>query len=753
MKILLVVKQKKNVDTFIGMIRALLARGHAVTLAVQEHGDARDQEYRDEIPSPAFTVARGPAQRTDAWAYVAPLVRSLRDVVHYQQPPLRSAVKLQERTIRKLREDLRVAGDHAVIAEALRAIPATQIDRLEAVFDLAEQQLPSDLLHEDFLRAHAPDVLLLSPLVHFGSAQADFVASARALGIPVAMLLHSWDNLSTKGCMHHPPDWIFVWNEQQRREALELHRFPPERVIVVGAPRFDSFFELRPRLTREEFHEPLGLDPSKPTLLYVCSSQLISALERAFVEKWLTAIRRSSGPIRDCNVVIRPHPDIPLLDGSDTSEELRWPAAKGLKCFRARPFDDSRAIVLRTSDRAQQGFFECIHHSAGVVGLNTSAELEAAIVGRPVYTVEAGEDAQGQRTTLHFHYLLEGHGGFVQMAQTLDEHVAQLAAGLTASDQDSRLRAFVGSFLRPLGSHRPVAPLLAEAIEDTFRSTFTPTRRPAPVDPGIVPSVPAGGTAHELDDVQTHAPAGAVVEQGTVEVSVPKFGYTLRIRVPNEPEGERRYRLEKSTVDWLRQRVGIGDVIYDIDAGIGLYTLLGAKHHGAVVIAFEPGYAVFNELCDNVRLNGCDGSVTALPMALADFEGLGELKYPTGLAGRQTHSLRSTGWRVKKAAADDRNFKQPVCVMPLDLVVQRFGLPPPGHLRASNPESTVCVLMGAQDQLARESLKSLLLTFPTEERDGVVTRLASLRWSVASDLLLSRGRTQMLLTRSRKLSP
>lgn len=748
MKILLVVKQKKNVDTFMGTIRALLTRGHAVTLAVQEHGDARDQEYRDEIPSPDFTVVRAPAQRTDAWAHVAPLIRSLRDVVHYQQPPLRGALKLQERTIRKLREDLRVAGDHEAIAEALRAIPFAQIDRLEAVFDLAEQRLPSDALHEQFLRSHAPDVLLLSPVVHFGSAQADFVASARALGIPTGMLLHSWDNLSTKGCMHQRPDWMFVWNEQQRREAFELHRFRGDQVVVVGAPRFDSFFELRPRLSRAEFHEPLGLDPGKPTLLYVCSSQLISAMERTFVEKWLSAIRLSTSAIRDCNVIVRPHPDIPLLDSTDPGEELRWPAAKGLKAFRSRPFDDPRAIVLRTSDRAQQGFFECIHHSAGVVGLNTSAELEAAIVGRPVYTVEAGDDAQGQRTTLHFHYLLEGHGGVVRIAHTLDEHVAQVAAGLSASGQDSSLRAFVGSFLRPRGLEHPVAPLLAEAIEQTFRAGVAGEGQPA--DPPAQASR-HGGSTDAFEQSATHAPAP--VGQPTVDVSLPKYGYGLRVRAPNEPEAERRLRFEKTTVDWLRHHVGIGDVVYDIDAGIGLHTLLAARYHGAVVIAFEPGYAVFSELCENVRLNGCDGSVTPLPVALADFEGLGELKYPTGLAGRQTHSLRATGWRVKKAAADDRNFKQPVCVMALDLVVQRFGLPAPSHLRAGNAESTVCVLRGAQDLLARESLKSLLLTFPTEERDGVVTRLASLRWFVASDLSLSRGRTQMLLTRSRKLSP
>ena len=327
MKILLVVKQKKNVDTFIGMIRALLARDHAVTLAVQEHGDARDQEYRDEIPSPAFTVARGPVQRTDAWAYVAPLVRSLRDVVHYQQPPLRSAVKLQERTIRKLREDLRVAGDHAVIAEALRAVPATQIDRLEAVFNLAEQQLPSDTPTRRLsARPDAPDVLLLSPLVHFGwrtSRLRRQRAGARHSGWHAAAQL---GQSGTEGCMHRRPDWMFVWNEQQRPEAFELHGFSEDRVIIIGAPRFDSFFELRPRLTREEFHEPLWSGSHQPTLLYVCSSQLISASASCVRARWLSSFGDPSGPMRDCNVMVRPHPDIQLLAEEQRSEEESWPS-------------------------------------------------------------------------------------------------------------------------------------------------------------------------------------------------------------------------------------------------------------------------------------------------------------------------------------------------------------------------------------------------------------------------------------------
>ena len=71
--------------------------------------------------------------------------------------------------------------------------------------------------------------------------------------------------------------------------------------------------------------------------------------------------------------------------------------------------------------------------------------------------------------------------------------------------------------------------------------------------------------------------------------------------------------------------------------------MLAAKYHGAVVVAFEPGYAAFKALCDNLHLNGCDGSVMPISLALADFEGMGELKYPAGFAGWRRSLRQSCG--------------------------------------------------------------------------------------------------------------
>ncbi|HLG55040.1 MAG TPA: hypothetical protein VI485_06890 [Vicinamibacterales bacterium] len=739
MKILLVVKQKKTVETFIATIRVLVERGHSVALAVQEHVDTREAQYRGAVDSPRFSLVRCPAHRVDDWADVARLLRSLRDCAHYQQDAMRNAVKLQARSIQKLREELRVSGDNESVAGALRELPPLQIQRLEAVFGLAERQLPSDPLYDSFLREQAPDVLLLSPLVHFGSAQADFVASARALGIPVGMLLYSWDNLSTKGCLHRPPDWMFVWNERQRAEARALHAFPEDRVVVAGAPRFDAFFELRRRLPREEFHERLGLDPRQPTLLYVCSSQLVSAGEAVFVRKWLAAIRGSAGPLRDCNVIVRPHPDIALLGDEEPFVQIAWPSVRGAKGFVARPFDDPRAIVLKTSDRAQQGLYECLVHSAAVVGLNTSAELEAAIVGTPVYTVFAGdEDADGQSSTLHFHYLLEEQGGCVRSARGLAEHVAQLQAELESPQDRATIRRFAGEFLRPHGIERAVSPLLAEAIERTAAQA-------GPMETGQSRSPVGVVEAAAAPEVRA---ASSVVGAGTIcSIANERYGYNLHVQATNLRDAERHCRLNKGTLVWLQQ-LGIGDVVYDIDAGLGIYTLLAAKYHGAVVVAFEPGFASFNALCENVRINGCDGSVIPLPVALADFDGMGELKYPTGLAGWHGHGVKPLPWRVKRSSGEERTVKQPVYAMSLDQVVPRYALPAPHHLRLGNPRTAAQVLAGATGVLKSSTLKTIVFTMPSEESDALAAHLARLDWVVAQHIQLSRKNAHVVLQRA-----
>ena len=87
---------------------------------------------------------------------------------------------------------------------------------------------------------------------------------------------------------------------------LELHGVRPDRVIVTGAPRFDEFFEMRPSTSREEFCTSLGLDATRPLILYTCSSNFVAPREVEFVRRWICELRRAADPrLRECGVVAR----------------------------------------------------------------------------------------------------------------------------------------------------------------------------------------------------------------------------------------------------------------------------------------------------------------------------------------------------------------------------------------------------------------------------------------------------------------
>jgi hypothetical protein len=253
--------------------------------------------------------------------------------------------------------------------------------------------------------------------------------------------------------MFDAPDRTYVWNEVQRREAVELHGLDPDTVAALGAHTFDHWFEWEPSRTREELCAEVGLDPRRPFLLYVCSSGFIADDERPIVSGWVEALRVDP-ELAAVGVLVRPHPTNGAVWAEHSLGILAnvgvWPPVG------EDPTDDAR----------RAGFYDSIHHSAAVVGANTTALIDAAIVGRRTYSILLPELRGAQEQTLHFHYLLPENGGALIVARSLEEHLGQLRALLRGDAGDGGWREdFLRSFVRPLGLDRPVAPLLVDDLE------------------------------------------------------------------------------------------------------------------------------------------------------------------------------------------------------------------------------------------------------------------------------------------------
>ena len=383
----------------------------------------------------------------DAWESLATTVRLIEDYLRFFEPEFADASTLRVRVEKRLpRVYISVLGVAARSAAA-RAIIRAALGGIEAI-------IPTVGGIDNFLRQRNPDLLLVTPLIELGSQQVDYIKSARKLGIRSALCVASWDNLTSKGLIRVLPDHVLVWNEAQAHEATTLHGVPRDRITVTGSQTFDRWFAMRPSRSREEFCRTVGLDPVRPYLLYTGSSVFIAPDEVPFTERWLSALRFSGIPrVAQLGALVRPHP----------ANSRQWHA------FDAAGFPNAAVWPPVGTDPNSPGFkedfFDSVYYSAGVVGINTSAQIEASILGRPIFTVRAPEFAHGQEGTLHFRYLA-GDGGVVHVATSLTEHVQQLAAVLDGDVAGpERNREFVERFVRPHGLGRPATPIFARAIE------------------------------------------------------------------------------------------------------------------------------------------------------------------------------------------------------------------------------------------------------------------------------------------------
>ena len=293
----------------------------------------------------------------------------------------------------------------------------------------------------------------------------------------------SWDNLTNKGCMRVQPDAVILWNEAQKREAVEYHGMRPDSVVVTGAQPFDRWFERRPSTSREEFCARVGLPADRRFILYTCSSSFISIspAELEFVRRWIVAVR-SNEETRDLPILIRSHPY-----NFAAWETAEFPDQPNVRVWPSRQYNPME-------EQNRSGFFDSLYHSAAIVGINTSAMIEAAILGKPVLSMQAQEFSHTQEGTLHFHYLLPENGGFLRMATTLPQHVEQLAHVMSHQDEArEQTQRFVASFIRPNGLDRRCTPLVADAIEGLGRRGAQPARETPAWAPLLWPVLFAGG--------------------------------------------------------------------------------------------------------------------------------------------------------------------------------------------------------------------------------------------------------------------
>ena len=453
-RILFVMVEPGYLRMYATTVLALAGRGHEVLLAYDKPAKGeRDTDVLATAPANLRVVGAVPAHG-GAWRQSLIDLGCTIDYIRFLSRR-EGTTYLRGRMDRYLPERFRV----------LRQVgtwPDWFVGGLFRLSRLIERAVPVDPGLVRYLEEIAPQALVISPLVlrgPGGSQQTQLVKAARSLGIPVALAVGSWDHLSSKGFIRVAPDVVLVWNEIQRREAAEMHGVSRDHVVVTGSQAFDLWFGRQPVLDRESFLARVNLPADRRVILYAGSSRGITsaAQEVTFVREWLAAVRACDDPaVRSAAVLIRPHlGNVDAWANVDLSD-LGGPVS----IFpRQRP-------RLPMSELEIADYFHSMYFSDAVVGINTSAMIEATILDRPVLTVQADAFKDAQTGTKHFHYLLPAAGGCVLSSFTFADHLQQLSESLSNPGGNHVARQqFVGAFVRPRGREHSALEAVVDAIE------------------------------------------------------------------------------------------------------------------------------------------------------------------------------------------------------------------------------------------------------------------------------------------------
>lgn len=143
---------------------------------------------------------------------------------------------------------------------------------------------------------------------------------------------------------------------------------------------------------------------------------------------------------------------------------------------------------------------------------------------------------------------------------------------------------------------------------------------------------------------------------------------------------------EPETIAWIEE-MKPGEVLYDIGANVGSYSLVAGKR-GIRVFAFEPFPPNFDHLLQNIKLNQLEEAITLVPYAV------GSISKSTWI-----------GWSQDATSGDSPKIEQGggikldfVC---LDDLKSLYGMPLANHIKIDVDGSEVDILIGGIKSLKR----------------------------------------------------
>ena len=186
-------------------------------------------------------------------------------------------------------------------------------------------------------------------------------------------------------------------------------------------------------------------------------------------------------------------------------------------------------------------------------------------------------------------------------------------------------------------------------------------------------------------------------------------GRTVVYATPNQlarARAETLFTKEPVTIEWM-SRLGPDDVLADVGANVGMYTIWAAGIAGARVWAFEPESQNYGLLNRNIQMNRLGERIKAYCLALSDAPGYAELHLSAFIAGGSCHSYEQpVDFKLEPMRPA---FSQGCVAARLDDLVAGGAMPQPTHLKIDVDGFEHKVVAGGAKTVRDRRLRSMIV--------------------------------------------
>ena len=173
----------------------------------------------------------------------------------------------------------------------------------------------------------------------------------------------------------------------------------------------------------------------------------------------------------------------------------------------------------------------------------------------------------------------------------------------------------------------------------------------------------------------------------------------FRIDSPGSvPQGPESTRSEPETFEWIRSHLNENQVLWDIGANIGMFSLYAALGGKNKVLSIEPSAESYSTLNANIRLNKLEEYIDALCFAGSEETNLLQLHMKDPSSGASHNSIGSGS---NQFGEFDVSGKQSVIAISLDDLDQIEGIASPNHIKLDVDGREPEILSGAAKVLKK----------------------------------------------------